>query len=212
MARLRKSDRDLAALTVLALLLQGPRHTYEMHRLILDTHKDFVTGLPRSMYHAVERLVRDGLIESTGTSRGGNRPERTTYRLTDEGRTALDARVRRLLGTPDPDATLFHAALSFIGCLPVAAARAALEERATDLDGRLASLGAQLPALEARLPRVLLVEQEYEQARIAAELHWTRGLLADLDGDALSWPTDLAELMPMPTPGTEQTAHPAQTD
>ena len=29
---LHRADRDLPALTVLALLLTGPRHTYEMHR------------------------------------------------------------------------------------------------------------------------------------------------------------------------------------
>ncbi|RII09200.1 Transcriptional regulator PadR-like family protein [Streptomyces sp. YIM 130001] len=198
MVRLRKSERDLVAVTVLALLLQGPRHTYEMHRLILDTHKDFVTGLPRSMYHAVERLVRDGLIESTGTSKDGNRPERITYRLTGEGRAELGSRVHRLLATPDADATLFHAALSFIGCLPVAGARAALGERVAGLEGQLTTAREQLKTLSVRLPRVLLVELEYEQSRIGAELDWTRGLLSDLDDDALSWPENLAELMPMP--------------
>ncbi|RFU82480.1 PadR family transcriptional regulator [Streptomyces triticagri] len=208
--KLRRVDRDLVGLTVLALLLQGPRHTYEMHRLILDTHKDFVTGLPRSMYHAVERLVRDGLIESTGTSRDGNRPERITYRLTGEGRAELDSRVHRLLATPDPDATLFHAALSFIGCLSVDGARAALAERAAGLEGQSTSAQAQLQTLSARLPRVLLVELEYEQRRAAAELDWTRGLLDDLDSGELSWPDDLAQLMPMP--GTEQPEEPQQTE
>ena len=53
-----RAERDLPGLTVLALLLTGPRHTYEMHRMMIDTRKDFVTGLPRSMYHAVERLLR----------------------------------------------------------------------------------------------------------------------------------------------------------
>ncbi len=122
-----RADRDLPGLTVLALLLTGPRHTYEMHRMMIDTHKDFVTGLPRSMYHAVERLLRDQLIRVVGTARNGTRPERTVYELTAAGRGELTARVRRLLEQPDPDATLLVAALSFIGCLPpVEAASAAL--------------------------------------------------------------------------------------
>jgi hypothetical protein len=59
------------------VLLTGPRHTYEMHLLMVDTHKDLVTGLPRSMYHAVERLLRAELIRVVGTDREGGRPERT---------------------------------------------------------------------------------------------------------------------------------------
>lgn len=116
---LRRVDRDLTALTVLALLITGPRHAYEMHRFILDTHKDFVTGLPRSMYHAVDRLLRAELISVVGTDRAGTRPERTVYAITDAGRTELAGRVRRLLEHPEPDATLFAAALSFVGCIPV---------------------------------------------------------------------------------------------
>jgi DNA-binding PadR family transcriptional regulator len=126
---LQRADRDLPALTVLALLLTGPRHTYEMHRLMVDTHKDFVTGLPRSMYHAVERLLRAELIEVVRTDRAEGRPERTVYAVTDGGRAELAERVRRLLEHPDPDATLFVAALSFLGCLPAEQARAALDVR-----------------------------------------------------------------------------------
>lgn len=204
MAGLRRADRDLVALTVLALLLQGPRHTYEMHRLILDTHKDFVTGLPRSMYHAVQRLARDGLIEATGTSREGNRPERTTYRLTDDGGAELASRVRRLLERPDPDATLLVAALSFVGCLPVDEARLALATREATLEGQLTTVTNQLGSLSEALPRVHLLEAEYERARVSAELAWVRRVLADLTSGELGWPADLAELMPMPNTTEKQ--------
>ena len=61
-AQLQRSDRDLPALAVLALLSRGPRHTYDMHRFMIDTRKDFIGGLPRSLYHAVDKLERSGLI------------------------------------------------------------------------------------------------------------------------------------------------------
>ncbi|MEU5696155.1 helix-turn-helix transcriptional regulator [Actinosynnema sp. NPDC020468] len=194
MTTLPRTDRDLVGLTVLALLSQGERHVYDMHRQIVDTHKDFVTGLPRSMYHAVERLTRDGLVVAADTSREGNRPERTPYRLTDDGRSELRARTRRLIATPDPDTTLFTAALSFLGCLPVADAREALRSRASTLTAAAAGMGSQLPDLQARLPRLLLVELEYELARVTAERDWVRALLADLDSGALDWPDDLSRL------------------
>jgi hypothetical protein len=40
---LEREDRDLAALAVLALLSTGPRHPYDLHRLLTDTGKRFVT-------------------------------------------------------------------------------------------------------------------------------------------------------------------------
>lgn len=200
MAKLGRADRDLVGLTVLALLTQGERHTYDMHRQIIDTHKDFVTGLPRSMYHAVERLGRDDLITPVGTTRDAGRPERTPYRLTDRGREELRSRVSRLLRTPDADTTLFVAALSYLGCLPVAEARDALQARAAALSATADDLRAQLDALSPRLPRLLLVELEYELARVTGERDWTRALLADLRGGALSWPDNPADILPGQAP------------
>jgi DNA-binding PadR family transcriptional regulator len=190
---LQRSDRDLPRLTVLALLLIKPQHTYEMHRLMVDTHKDFVTGLPRSMYHAVERLLRAELIEVVGTERQGGRPERTVYALTDAGRSELVAWVRRLLEHPDPDATLFVAALSFLGCLPAAQARAALDVRRAELDRQAGATRTAL-AEASHLPRLLLVEAEYDIARLSAERDWVTSLLVDFDAGRLAWPADLRDL------------------
>ncbi|MHA6616803.1 PadR family transcriptional regulator [Pseudonocardia sp. DLS-67] len=190
---LQRVDRDLPALTVLALLMTGPRHTYEMHRLMIDTHKDFVTGLPRSMYHAVERLLRAELIEVVRTDRAEGRPERTVYGLPDAGRAELQERVRRLLEHPDPDTTLFVAALSFLGCLPAPQARAALDVRRAELERRVDGVRAALAGVSG-LPRLLLVEAEFEIARLTAEHDWVAGLLADLDAGRLDWPADIREL------------------
>lgn len=178
---LRRSDRDLAALAVLALLLSGPRYRYEMHRLMIRTRNEFVNGLPRSLYHAVDRLLGNELIRVVGTARRGRRPEHAVLALTDAGRVDLMERVRRLLEHPDPDATLLVAALSFAGCLPISEASAALhvrhcalEYRATDARRRFA-----LASREASpVPRLGL---EYEIARLDAERVWVFGLIEEID-------------------------------
>ncbi|MEU1626771.1 helix-turn-helix transcriptional regulator [Streptomyces sp. NPDC020096] len=182
---LRREDRDLTALTVLALLFIEPRHTYEMHRLMIDTHKDFVTGLPRSMYHAVDRLLRAELIEVVATEQEAGRPERTVYGLTDAGRVGLAERVRRLLATPDSEATLLVAALSYIGCLPVPGAIDALRERRDEL-ARAHAAKRKAIAAATSVPRILLVE--FEIARLAAERDWVAGLLTELETGRLGWP------------------------
>jgi DNA-binding PadR family transcriptional regulator len=191
---LRRVDRDLAALTVLALLSTGPRHTYEIHRMMIDTHKDFVTGLPRSMYHAVDRLLCDELIRVHGVLREGARPERTVYALTEAGRAELDARVARLLATPDPDTTLFVAALSFIGTVPCGRAVELLCERRATLAERVAGLDAALESVPRELPRLLLIESEFERARLEAERAWVGSLIDDLESGRLRWPANLGAL------------------
>ena len=190
---LLRRDRDLASLAVLAMLLAGPRHAYEMHRLLVDTHKDFVKGLPRSMYHAVDRLLKEQLIEFAETSRSPGRPERTVYALTGNGMVELRERLHRLLATPEPDATLLFAALSFIAALPTVEAAAALRARMTALTDALARLQLTFDGTTS-VPRLLLIELEFEAARICAEREWVRDLLKDLESGRLSWPDDLQQL------------------
>lgn len=188
-----RAARDLPALTVLALLANGPRHTYEMHRQMIDTRKDFVTGLPRSLYHAVDRLVRDELIVPTGTDRAGSRPERTTYALTDAGRDSLHRRIVELIATPDPDSTLLTAALSFALILPAEDAVAALRNRAAALQERLD--GEPAPGW---LPRALRIEDEFARMRMRAEHDWVDGLALEIETGELDWPdpASLVDLIP----------------
>ena len=188
---LRREDRDLTAVTVLAMLTLGPRHTYEMQRFVVKTHKDYLTGLPRSMYHAVDRLHRDGLVAVAHTDRELGRPERTLYRLTDQGRDVLTDRLARLLATPDRDATLFVAALSLAACLPRPVAESALRSRVEALDAARESLRRDMEQARG-LERILLVEAEFELTRLGAEHDWVVALLDDLRSGALSWPSATA--------------------
>lgn len=187
---LSRADRDLPALTVLALLLTGPRHTYEMHRLMILTHKDFVTGLPRSMYHAVDRLLRDELIAVHEVRRESGRPERTVYALTDAGRAEPATRVVRLLEHPDPDATLLVAALSFAPCVPADRVVLALQTRI----GALSEALVRLADVPEGLPRLLLIENEFERSRLGAERDWVEALAGDITSGRLAWPDEIGDL------------------
>lgn len=190
MPRGRKSP-DLVGLTVLALLSVRAGHPYELHRMIVDTHKDFVTGLPRSLYHAVDRLARDELIRPARTAKEGNRPERTVYEITDEGRAELSSRLRRLLEEPTLDVESFLAAVSLIGCLPEDDVDQSLRTRAATLEGLVMSAETHLTELAATgLPRVLLLEVECDRAHRLAELAWIRDVLARLGTGELAWTAD----------------------
>ncbi|RXZ48979.1 PadR family transcriptional regulator [Agromyces fucosus] len=194
--RLQRADRDLPSLTVLALLSLGPRHTYDMHRFMVATRKDFVEGLPRSLYHAVDRLEASGLVIEAGAEQTPGRPERMRYAITDAGRAELRRRVALLLATPEPDATLAYAALSFVGALGPGETVAALRARVAMIELKLTRLADDL-AEAAGVPRLLLLEAEFEQSRLTAEKEWMAGLIVELESGGLPWP-DLSEV---PAPG-----------
>lgn len=176
---------DVTGTTVLALLAERARHPYEMHRFIIDTHKDYVSGLPRSLYHAVNRLAGAGFIEPSETSREGRAPERTVYAITDEGRAELAHRLRRMLERPDPDTTVMYAALSLIGVLDKREAERSLQTRAATLEGAVSAAETALAGLD--LPRLLLLETEYARALHATELAWLQDVLGDLRSGRLDW-------------------------
>lgn len=177
-----RPSRDLIGLTVLALLIEQPRHPYEMQRLMRERRKDFAVGKARSFYDAVIRLVRDGLVELVETSREGKRPERTVYRITDEGREKFDAWLGELIETPATEYPAFTVALNFLACLSPEAAERALQCRVVALEGAIAHLEAALRVLreEMRLPRLFLLEQEHTLALRRAELEWVRSVIEDI--------------------------------
>lgn len=183
---LSRAERDLPALTVLALLTVGPRHPYDIHRFVVETRKDFVTGAPRSIYHAVQRLERAHLIEPIGSEQAGGRPERTVFALTDAGRAEVRRRVSLMLQVPHGDRSSTVAALSFIGILAQDEAVLALRARIAALDAMVGRLESDLHAA-GELPPILLVEAEYECSQLAAERAWFGSLADRLDRGELEW-------------------------
>src|SRR5690606_26004858 len=166
----------------------------EMHRMMVDTRKDFVSGLPRSMYHAVERLEKAGHIAPVETVRDGRAPERTVFAITELGQDVVRARIERLLRVPDTNSTLFTAALSFIVCLPTTRAAEALCVRREALRRQISEIETDLDRVPAELPRVLLIETEYERDSIRAQLSWVDQILDEITAGTLRWPDDVTSL------------------
>ncbi|HUX43567.1 MAG TPA: helix-turn-helix transcriptional regulator [Terracidiphilus sp.] len=175
-------------IAVLALLREAPMHPYQMQRLLRDRHKDEILALKRgSLYHAIGRLQRASLILAAATGRQGRRPERTTYRISPEGRVELLRSLRAIIATPRRESSEFMAAMSFLVHLTPAQAIPRLEERASHLETEIVHHSAGLAAASAHVLRIHLVESEYLLAMLHAELAWVRGLLDDLRSARLDW-------------------------
>ena len=196
------TSSDLTAVTTLGLLAERPRHPYEIQRLIRERNKTFVKGLPRSLYHAIDRLLAAGLIEIGDTSREGRRPERTTYRVTEHGREALETWLTELLSVPDFDEpTRYSAALSLIGYLSPQQALAALRARLLALDLELSGGTARMQGMRPILPRLFMLEEEQRLAGVRAEREFTAAIAAELEDGTLGW--DVQELRRLAETGSE---------
>jgi DNA-binding PadR family transcriptional regulator len=170
------------------MLRERSMHPYEMQRVIHQRHTDELLALKRgSLYHAINQLQRDGLIEPVETTREGRRPERTVYRLTPDGEDELVLWLRDLLSVPLPEPSQFIAALAFIRHLPPADVLEQLEMRAVSLGAAIAALHAVEQGVGGYIGRVSVLEVEYQRALQEADLHWVRAIIDDLRARKLSW-------------------------
>ena len=181
--------RSPLALAVLALLHEAPMHPYQMQLLIKERGKDEVINVRQraSLYQTIERLLRDGLIRVRETQRAENRPERTVYTLTEVGETAMRDWVRQMLATPEQEFPDFPAAIAHLPVLTPDEAQRQLAAREGALRGTMARIDEQLRFASDFLPRLFLLETEYQRAMLETELGWVRGILADLRAGSLSW-------------------------
>jgi DNA-binding PadR family transcriptional regulator len=187
MARQRRVTTPLA-LSVLATLSEAPMHPYEIARLLRHRGKDQSIKIRYgSLYTVVQSLEKQGFVTAEGTARAGRRPERTVYRLTDDGREELEDRLRELVSEPAKEYPLFEAALSLVVVLPPDEVIGLLTERLRLLEVELARTRAALHELtaEQRLPRIFLIESEYGLAMKQAETDWVRGLIRELTDGTL---------------------------
>jgi len=177
------------ALAVLSLLHAAPLHPYAMQRLLKEWGKDQVinVGQRANLYKTIKRLLQAGLIAVRQTERDQQYPERTVYELTESGRRVAHNWLTEMVVRPRNEFAQFPAALSFLMMLTPDEARTALEQRASALRAQLATIEADLANYGATLPRVTLMDDEYQRTIISAELAWVDGVLADLSTGALSW-------------------------
>jgi DNA-binding PadR family transcriptional regulator len=175
---------------VLALLREGDMHPYEMIRLMRHRRDDRLVSLQNgTFYHTVGRLERAGLLAEVGVDREGNRPERTTYTLTESGRDIVLEWVRRELPRTDRPSE-FRVALAEAHNLPREEVADLLARRRADLAANLDTHTRGLADADQRgVPEQYLVEVDREAALLRAEISWLDGLHARLTDDPMPWGT-----------------------
>lgn len=177
------------AVAALALLAEGPTHPYEMYQtLVLRSEDRLVKVRPGSLYHTVDRLARQGYVRATGTEREGNRPERTTYEITEDGTRALTERIADIVGTPINEYPEFPVGLGESNNLPVESVIALLRQRVSLIRADIETLDeAQRKVTAKGLPARYWMDVRYLRAMAEADAATLEALIDDLVSGEISW-------------------------
>ena len=181
MAKRRKVANPLA-LAVLAWLLTGPMHPYELGRRLQETGQDKQIKYNRSsLYMVVEQLARAGFVVEQETVRDTPRPERTVYSLTPEGKSEMYDWMRELLAEPQHEYPQFGVALSLLSVVSPAEAVQLLGRRLATLNQESAEIKQTMEsAAQGGLSWVFLVEDKYRLAVLEAESRFVTELIESL--------------------------------
>jgi DNA-binding PadR family transcriptional regulator len=166
-------------LMILGFLAEGPLHGYELRRKMNELYGFAREISDGSLYPAIQRLVKAGLIERRVEK--GKAAQRHTLELTAEGKKDLQQRLRTASAGDITDLGKFMVVLAFLSQLP-------------DVQEQHGVLGRRLEFLEApasffyengRPLRKAEIDDDYRkgmvtigQAASRAEIKWIREMLA----------------------------------
>ncbi len=171
---------NLTRLAVLGLLAErGPRHGHQLRHDTEVVEAERWGGIgPGSVHRELRHLEAVGLIEAVRTERVGRWPERTVYRITEEGRSELSLLRRQAMADIGRRADPVNVVLVFAGTdAPaeldelLARRQAALEAKAAELAGerrRGESEGFLLPSVSP----LQAASFRRGELMVAAELAW----------------------------------------
>lgn len=204
MENIKKTQRSPLAMAILALLAEEPMHPYRMQQLIKERGKDQIINVRQraSIYQTIERLLRDGQISVKETLRETGKPDRTVYEITKEGREILIEWIREVLSTPIQEFPNFPVAISYISLLSPQDALEKLEQRIDVLGKTVQQIDNNLQTYKSIIPRLFMLESEYQKTVLAAEMEWVRSASEDIRNGSLfwndEWLRDIAEPLDQP--------------
>ena len=81
-------------LVLLGLLEEGPKHGYEIKRLITKIIETFTSIKTKSIYYSLRQMEKERLVAKR-VSRAGKRPEKYIYHITKKGSGRFQELLRR---------------------------------------------------------------------------------------------------------------------
>ena len=162
-------------LAILGLVVERPRHGYEIEQVIEDRNMRNWTEIGfSSIYYLLKKLERSGWVSSELQARGSGGPQRRVYSATRLGRAAWRDESLEALARPQRASPGFLLGLAALPALAADEVVGALEEHAARLERRRQRMHEARERSGPEMPKNALAMFEYSEALIAAELAWVR--------------------------------------
>jgi DNA-binding PadR family transcriptional regulator len=173
---------------ILGMLMEEAMHPYRMQKLIRVRKKDSVVNVRQraSVHQTLARLLHLGLVEIQEKIRTEHHPDRTLYAITASGRETAINWLRTMLTNVGTEYPEFPAAVSVIALLKPRDARKQFELRAERIRKKLSDLETEMKDA-SKVPRLFLLEGEYQTAMLKTELRWLETVIGDFKSGALGW-------------------------
>ncbi|WP_207844144.1 PadR family transcriptional regulator [Williamsia soli] len=177
------------AVLVLGLVSERPMHPYEMFQTLVERREDrFAKLRPGSLYHTVDRLHDRKLLLVSEIQREGNRPERTVYAITDDGKAMLRDNIATMLSTPAEEYPALYLALAEAHTLGRGEVVDLLDQRLHAMQIRLEGIDAEVSRAGARdIPEMFMLDAGCRRVALAAQIAWILQLRDRLATGQLMW-------------------------
>jgi DNA-binding PadR family transcriptional regulator len=160
-----------AELAVLSLIVEQPRHGYEIEQVIEERGMREWTEVGfSSIYYLLKKLERDGMIEGR-LEEGGRGPARKVYHATPAGRQVMHAGMLDALAAPQRSYPPLQLGLAGLPGLSQDEALAALHRYREALAARLAQVQTNWEG-KGSLPYFVDAMFDYSVTMLRAEMAW----------------------------------------
>jgi DNA-binding PadR family transcriptional regulator len=202
-----------AELAILSIVAEGPIYGYDIQTIIIQRGLRAWTNIGvSSMYYVLQKLERQGLLESKGTARTEG-PSRHQYRITPAGFGVLQTAVADLLSTPREYANGFELGLANLHVLRPAQIRTAFIAYRQELVSRLNQARERWHELRAsNAPFNVDAMFGHHVAMLEAELDWIKSFIAEWEAQAPADEPAAAPPEPVEIPRMKQVVLPHDPD
>ena len=174
-----------AELAILSIVAEGPIYGYDIQTIIIRRGLRAWTNIGvSSMYYVLQKLERQGLVESKGASIVEG-PSRRQYRITPAGFGVLQTAVADLLSTPREYANGFELGLANLHVLRSAQIRTAFIAYRQELVSRLNQARERWQELrDSQAPFNVDAMFGHHVAMLEAELNWIKHFIEEWEAQA----------------------------
>ena len=165
-------------LMVLGLLKSGPKHGYELHRIVVAHGSLYSDFKKPTLYHLLHRLAVQGAVQvrSEGGARGP-RGERLVFALAPKGESLFLKLLRAALASYDASQTSFEVATAFVAWIAPAEAQELLRKRRTVVRARRAEIVAEMESMSGEPDSARVAARklaaDHSLSLMDAEIAWT---------------------------------------